>query len=114
MESIEITINTLDRDRAVEFWCAALGYRLRYHRGSYAVLAPSTGAGPQVVVQAVDPASVGAGGVHFDLRVADPAATVARLLELGARRRADVEDAGRRWTVLTDPDGNPFCVCPSR
>jgi len=29
VDSIEITINTVDRERAVEFWCAALGYRLR-------------------------------------------------------------------------------------
>ncbi|MEV6192850.1 VOC family protein [Streptomyces sp. NPDC051920] len=39
-----------------------------------------------------------------------PSERLARLLALGARK-ADVGQSGEEpWTVLTDPEGNEFCV----
>jgi predicted enzyme related to lactoylglutathione lyase len=46
---------------------------------------------------------------HLDLAATDPAATVARALELGATR-PDHQPGEGRWTVLLDPAGHPFCV----
>ncbi len=47
--------------------------------------------------------------LHIDLYTNDPEAEIDRLLRLGAtlRRRPD---PGEDFTVLADPDGNPFCV----
>jgi hypothetical protein len=49
--------------------------------------------------------------VHLDFHTADKEAEVARLVGLGAR------ETGRHsfgpefdWVVLTDPEGNAFCV----
>jgi hypothetical protein len=44
--------------------------------------------------------------VHLDLRAADHAAELARLTALGASVFADHEGL----TVLTDPEGNEFCL----
>ena len=50
--------------------------------------------------------------VHVDL--ASPAGAredeVARLIGLGAKRLADKEEWGHRWTVMADPEDNEFCV----
>ena len=51
--------------------------------------------------------------VHLDVTAPDVDAEVARLVDLGATRVADMEEYGYTWTVMTDPDGNEFCVATS-
>ncbi len=46
---------------------------------------------------------------HLDLATTDPAATVARSLDLGADMAPDV-GVSDRFTVLRDVEGNEFCV----
>jgi hypothetical protein len=48
--------------------------------------------------------------MHLDLMAPDPEAEVARLVDLGATRVADMEEYGYTWTVMADPEGNEFCV----
>jgi hypothetical protein len=48
--------------------------------------------------------------MHVDLATEDCESEVARLVELGATRIADMDEWGYRWTVLLDPEGNEFCV----
>jgi hypothetical protein len=52
--------------------------------------------------------------IHLDLTAPDPEAEVARLVELGAIRIADMEEYGYTWTVMADPEGNEFCVAKAR
>jgi hypothetical protein len=51
--------------------------------------------------------------VHLDLRPDDQAAEVARLEVLGARR-IDIGQGEQTWTVMTDVEGNEFCVLRER
>ena len=117
LESVEVTIDTVDAGRAVEFWSAALDYEERYRRGVYVVLGP-TGArvGPTVLIQRLleGVVTAGARATHLDLRSVDPAALVRRLVGLGARVVRVVEDEGRSWVVMEDPEGIRFCVCEAR
>jgi predicted enzyme related to lactoylglutathione lyase len=46
---------------------------------------------------------------HMDLRPADQVASVARALELGARR-VDIGQGAQTWEVLADPEGNELCI----
>jgi hypothetical protein len=46
---------------------------------------------------------------HLDFRVAEPEAAIRDLLALGAAKPEFQPGAGA-WTVLTDPEGHPFCV----
>jgi hypothetical protein len=48
--------------------------------------------------------------MHLDVMTSDPESEVARLVELGATRVADMEEYGYKWTVMTDPEGNEFCL----
>ena len=51
--------------------------------------------------------------MHFDIEVADIEAEAARLVELGATRvsEAPYSEHGSTWVLMTDPEGNEFCVC---
>ena len=114
MASVEITIDCSDLAASAEFWMAATGYERLYRRPPYEVLGPPAGeAGPVLVLQAV-PVPAPATRAHLDLRVEDPAGTVERLRRLGATVSAEVEEAGTGWTVMADPWGTTFCVCPAR
>src|SRR5581483_11910313 len=48
--------------------------------------------------------------VHVDLKSDDRGREVARLVELGASRLSDHDEWGAVWTILTDPEGNEFCL----
>lgn len=114
LDTLELTIDALDVGKVADFWAAALGYAVLYHRPPYVVLGPTGGGGLRLVVQHVGRRDEGKSPVHLDLRVHAPAREVERLAALGARVERVVEEAGKRWTVMTDPEGTPFCVCPAR
>lgn len=48
--------------------------------------------------------------MHLDLTVDDLDAAETEAIRLGARR-ADTQPGQRRWRVLLDPAGHPFCLC---
>jgi hypothetical protein len=52
--------------------------------------------------------------MHLDVMAVDPGAEVARLVQLGATRVADMDEYGYTWTVMADPEVNEFCVAKSR
>jgi len=114
LDSLEITIDAVNQEASARFWAAALGYKRLYEREPYVALAPLDRVGPRVLIQHVNRHSPGKSPVHLDLRVKDPLGEVRRLTALGANVARVVEEAGTRWTVMTDPEGIPFCVCPSR
>jgi predicted enzyme related to lactoylglutathione lyase len=49
--------------------------------------------------------------MHLDLYTNDQAAEVQRLAGLGARVVRHQRDPGDDYVVMTDPEGNEFCVC---
>jgi hypothetical protein len=48
--------------------------------------------------------------MHLDLYTDDQAGEVARLKELGAREVRHVREPDDDYVVMTDPEGNEFCV----
>ena len=71
-----------------------------------------TAGGAEVLLQRVPEDKHGKNRVHLDLRTRALGAELHRLLGLGARAVTGepVSEAGWRWRVLADPDGNEFCV----
>jgi hypothetical protein len=51
--------------------------------------------------------------LHLDFRPQDQDVEVERLLALGASR-ADIGQGDQPWIVLSDPEGNEFCVLGER
>lgn len=107
--SIVIRVDDLARQEA--FWMAALGYQRRSASDDFVLLAPLTGDGPNVSLDAMSSARVLPPRIHLDLYADDQAAEVARLIELGAR---EVEWSRRPvdadYVIMEDPEGNRFCV----
>jgi catechol 2,3-dioxygenase-like lactoylglutathione lyase family enzyme len=105
-------VSVRDVPRAVEFWTAALGYVVRDGQidEDFTVLAPPDGGWSNLSVQRSESPPSRPNRLHLDLYAEDQDAEVERLLALGAARPPWDYPADADFVVLTDPDGNEFCV----
>jgi catechol 2,3-dioxygenase-like lactoylglutathione lyase family enzyme len=108
-----VVINTSDMRRAVDFWCAALGYRPREATWDpdFMMLEHPDGRGLPVSLQLSNDDHLQPVRVHLDLYTSKQDRHVRRLVELGASEVTGwpyPPDAD--FVVLRDPDGNEFCV----
>ena len=108
-----VVINTSDMRRAVDFWCAALGYRPREADWDpeFMMLQDLQGHGLPVSLQLTGEQPRQPVRVHLDLYTSEQERHVRRLVELGASEVTGwpyPPDAD--FIVLRDPDGNEFCV----
>jgi catechol 2,3-dioxygenase-like lactoylglutathione lyase family enzyme len=108
-----VVVNVQDMERAVRFWQAALGYRLRDDQvdPEFTMLVHPAGRRTPLSLQLTDSPSPDPVRVHLDLYTDDQDTHVERLVGLGATRVDDwpyPDDAD--FVVLRDPDGNEFCV----
>jgi predicted enzyme related to lactoylglutathione lyase len=80
--------------------------------GRYQSLLPADGKGTEILLQRVPEGKHGKNRVHLDLRTRELEPEMQRLLGLGAQILTEqpVSEAGWRWPILADPDGNEFCV----
>jgi len=104
-----VTIDSANPRSLADFWTAALDLKVvADYDGEYLML---KGAGDLVVgLQRVSEPTAGKNRVHLDLSTKDRAAEVERLRGIGAGVVDEHQMPGLAWTVLTDPDGNAFCV----
>ncbi len=100
-----------DVARAVEFWSAALDYAPRGgDSADWVLLKPRRGTGVQLALQEVKAEAAQRRRHHLDLYAYDQEAEVRRLLDLGASRVEWRYQPDDDYVVLSDPDGNYFCV----
>ncbi|MEU5114839.1 VOC family protein [Streptomyces longwoodensis] len=71
-----------------------------------------TGLGRRLLFQRVPEAKTTKNRLHLDLHVGGErrAGEVERLTALGARVEREVKEPSGQWVVMTDPEGNEFCV----
>ena len=127
--SVKLAAVTIDCDDALvvgRFWSAALDRPLDPGAsGEFASIgmpahrdvtgwALSGADGPTWLFAKVPEPKTSKNRMHVDLAAPDHEAEVARLVDLGAARVADMDEWGYRWTVLQDPEGNEFCVAQLR
>jgi predicted enzyme related to lactoylglutathione lyase len=111
--AIGLVLDCSDPERLAEFWAPALDYVSVGTVGSYVALFPNGRAGPKLLLQKVaEPKSV-KNRMHFDMEVRDIRAQADRLVGLGATkvREEPCSEHGSTWILMTDPEGNEFCVC---
>jgi hypothetical protein len=117
---IAVAVDCHDPYRLAAFWARALGRARprpwRDPRGTeYVQLDPVDGDPCTVLFQPVPEPRAGKNRLHLDIAPPaglDQADEVARLVGLGATVLAVEGDLP--WVTLADPEGNEFCVLPSR
>ena len=110
MPQIEaILVDCHDPERLARFWSELLERPIEGRRGPYVWIRVSDDM--TLGMQRVTADKHGKNRVHFDIAAEDVAATEQRVLELGGARATGYEDGG--FLVMTDPEGNEFCVLPA-
>jgi hypothetical protein len=120
----ELAIDCADPDGLARFWCSVLDYQMQDEDDGVVTIgspqAPEGKNQPGPVPPTLTFARVPEGNaiknrLHIDVNPADrdQYEEVSRLLDLGARH-ADVGQGDVSWVVLTDPEGNVFCVLADR
>ncbi|GAA3696883.1 VOC family protein [Microlunatus aurantiacus] len=115
----ELVLGCRDPERLARFWCEVLDFVVldREDDGTLEI-GPRTGFGglqPTIILTPRDE-QAGTSRWHLDLNATDrdQDAELRRLLALGARP-ADVGQTGdESWHVLSDPEGNEFCLLRRR
>jgi catechol 2,3-dioxygenase-like lactoylglutathione lyase family enzyme len=106
-----VTFMTADPRRLADFWSAALGLPQRKDDPTETICADPEWSYPRLTFQKVASSASDPPRVHLDLTAEDRVAEVQRLRALGAyEERSVTVEEGWTWTVMTDPDGNEFCV----
>jgi hypothetical protein len=112
-----IVVDSGDPERQAEFWAGASGRPVgsREDAALVGLRAPS-GRGPWLEFLRNDDVKRVKNRIHLDVAPpagADHAAAVSDVLSAGAAP-ADADAPGLPWRVLTDPEGNEFCVLTPR
>jgi predicted enzyme related to lactoylglutathione lyase len=111
--TIGLVLDCTDPSALATFWSAVLGYTAVGGAGNYVMLVDGDGRGPKLLLQAVPEPKMVKNRMHLDIETARVDDEVARLETLGAQRvEADIRtEHGTNWVIMTDPEGNEFCVC---
>jgi predicted enzyme related to lactoylglutathione lyase len=107
-----ICIDAVEPKVVADFWCQVLGWRIVDEDADGVSIAAPDGAGPTIDVLAVPDGKAVKNRLHLDLR-ADGTTTsdeLQRLLDLGARPTDVGQSPDSTWVVLSDPEGNEFCL----
>jgi predicted enzyme related to lactoylglutathione lyase len=122
-----VTFSSADPKRLAAFWSDALGWPaeeddadfLEMLRGArldpgefdaYAAIGKPDGSRLRLLFQLREKSRPESYPLHLDFTADDRTAEVERLTSAGATIVETKADAARTWTVLRDPEGNPFCV----
>jgi hypothetical protein len=108
-----LVLDCADPETLAEFWAAALGYEPLGAAGNYVALVPPTLGRPKLLLQRVAERKTTKNRMHLDIETPDIEREAARLERLGATRLgAETQsEHGSTWILMTDPEGNEFCVC---
>jgi catechol 2,3-dioxygenase-like lactoylglutathione lyase family enzyme len=112
-----VVVDSPDPAAAAGFWQQAAGWVPGGESGDgFAALRSPQGVGPYLEFLRVPEPKTAKDRIHLDVAPfagEDRPAEVTRLLDAGAAR-ADIGQGDVTWTVLTDPQGNEFCVLSPR
>lgn len=112
-----IVVDAHEPGRLAHWWAEVLGYSVVFEAADEVAIARDPSTYPGMVFVPVPEGKTVKNRIHIDLNPDDQEAEVRRLEGMGARR-VEVGQARReppaRWVVLTDPEGNEFCVLTAR
>jgi len=124
-----VVVDCRDVQKQARWWAEALDWKLIHDTENECVILPSwvdeavlretpwERIGPGMVFVPVPEGKSVKNRLHIDLAPhtsQDRGAEIARLERLGATRVEVGQPTDASWTVLSDPEGNEFCVLSSR
>lgn len=101
-----ITIDCHEPGRLAAFWSAATDSPIVADHGAFAMV----GSKPALGFQQVADPPAGKNRIHFDGGGTDREQLVNRFVALRAHEHETHSVPGLTWTVMSDPEGNVFCV----
>jgi Glyoxalase-like domain len=113
VRGVEVSIDVIDPRPVATFWGDLLGYEAEGDLDDRWVhLEPPEGTSlPVLNLQRVPERKELKNRLHLDVYVDDPEEWIARALELGATRLRLNDDENDWYQVMTDVEGNEFCIC---
>jgi hypothetical protein len=120
----ELVLGCREPEVLARFWCEVLGF-VELDRveddGSVEMveIGPREGWGgpqPTIILSRREELETGRSRLHIDVNATDrdQDAELERLLELGARPTDVGQTGDEGWHVLSDPEGNEFCLLEAR
>jgi hypothetical protein len=109
----ELVVDCEDFIAQGHWWADALGWQIIDENDENIELRNPTGAGPTLLFLNVPEGKTVKNRLHLDFVPDDQNVEVERLLSMGATR-AEVGQKDEPWVVLSDPEGNEFCVLSAR
>ena|SRR2546423_12715110 len=106
----QVVVDALDPVRLAHWWAEVLGYQVLEEAADEVLIGRNDESWPQLSFVAVPDPKDGKNRVHLDLTPDDQDAEVERLLDMGARHVDIGQSRSVSWVVLSDPEGNEFCV----
>jgi hypothetical protein len=107
-----ISVDAIEPRRVADFWCAVLGWEILEADDEGVSIGPGDGSLPTIDVLPVPEPKAVKNRLHLDLRADGTTHNeeLRRLLDLGARRVEVGQGPEVTWIVLSDPEGNEFCL----
>jgi predicted enzyme related to lactoylglutathione lyase len=105
----QLVVDAHDPGALARFWAAVLDVEVLYDEPDEVIIGTGIHDYPGISFIRVSDDKAVKNRLHLDLDPDDREAEVERIVALGARR-ADIGQGDPSWTVLTDPEGNEFCV----
>ena len=116
----ELVLECRDPQRLAQFWCEVLDFvELSREDDGSVEIGPREGFGgiqPTLVLSRSEEPMKGKSRLHIDVNATDrdQGAELERLLNIGARPAFIGQTGHESWHVLSDPEGNEFCLLKAR
>lgn len=109
-----VVIDATDPARLARWWAEVLGYKITFEAEDEVVIAGDEDSSPALTFVPVPEPKQVKNRLHIDLNPGHQEAEVERLVDMGARRVDVGQGDDVSWVVLSDPEGNEFCVLTAR
>lgn len=104
-----VVLDVSDLDRAVDFWQQIFGGERLPATPGYARVGDYSQP-PTLLLQQVPEVKTVKNRAHLDFRINDLEDAVAQVVRFGGRELDRIGEDGATWAVMSDPDGNEFCL----
>jgi predicted enzyme related to lactoylglutathione lyase len=109
----QLVVDSHDPAGLGRWWADALGWVVVNDSADEFEIRPAPDRTPGLLFVQVSDAKTGKNRLHLDFRPDDQDAAVRRFVDAGAKP-VDIGQGSVSWVVLSDPEGNEFCVLSAR